>query len=184
MKTLSYCRSEAELQALLKRSDKVYLSQLVAFWHGVVRALSDGQFPVLLSIALYGEARGEREEGQRAVFEVIANRAVRDTDGLIDNVLLCPLQFSCFNPGDISLQSAMLVNEDTVKEYTSRAYDFVHEWNSGRDYRVVNGATMYCTLNAASEQFTRYLLGKPGAWNFSNMRRVAVVGKHVFFEEV
>jgi len=183
---LTYAETGAELSRVLSRHDKAYLSQVCVFWsHGV--ELSETHPlpspPLILALALYGEVRGESEQGRRAVFEVIANRAIYRADGNLDWVLLQPYQFSCFNKGDYSLQRAMIADGRTLREWLMKALEYVMEWNAGGWESVLSDATIYCTPKAAIKQFAAYLDGTERAWDFNRLTRVATIGRHVFFRE-
>ena len=75
------------------------------------RPIAQQDLEVLLALCLFGEARGESEAAQRAVAQIILNRArhphrvfgSRPEAGWEENlrrVILRPRQFSCFNPED------------------------------------------------------------------------------------
>lgn len=180
---LVYNETTAEITAALQRADKMYLGQVVAFWSHAYEPLDLPPAPVFLALVLYSEARGEDVEGQRAVFEVIANRATRRADGDLDSILLAPWQFSCFNKGDYSLQRAMIVDGGTLRAWLKRALEYVMEWNADEWSCKVFDATMYSTPKAATAQFQRWLGNDAKAWNFDRLTRVATIGRHVFFRE-
>lgn len=180
---LSYAECEAHLLRLLTVCDKKYLAGLITFWFRGYQLLEAPMPPVLLALVLYAETRGSSEVGRRAVFEAIANRVVQRSNGFLDTVLLEPQRFSCFNPGDMSLQRSMLVEGEAIKEWLVRALNYVTEWNAGEWTSKVFDATMYCTPQAAVVQFHRYIEGDAKAWNFDRLTRVAVIGGHVFFRE-
>lgn len=56
--------------------------------------------PVLVTLLIWGEARGEPIEGQIAVGCVVRNRVVRSGHDW-RAVCLAPFQFSCFNESDL-----------------------------------------------------------------------------------
>ena len=62
----------------------------------------------IIALTLWGEARGEGEEGMKMVASVIWNRA-ENRDMSLDDVCMQPRQFSSWNNGAISL------NEDQLK---------------------------------------------------------------------
>jgi spore germination cell wall hydrolase CwlJ-like protein len=64
----------------------------------------------LLALLVYGEARGEPIEGQVAVACVVRNR-VKQSNKPWQDVMLQPLQFSCFNSDDPNLQKILALAE-------------------------------------------------------------------------
>jgi len=62
----------------------------------------------IIALTLWGEARGEGEEGMKMVASVIWNRA-ENRDMSLDDVCMQPRQFSSWDDGVISL------NEDQLK---------------------------------------------------------------------
>lgn len=64
-----------------------------------LRQLSEEE---LLTACLWAEARGEPEEGQQAVCNVILNRVKKKMGPTISAVILQPSQFSWTNPQDVN----------------------------------------------------------------------------------
>jgi spore germination cell wall hydrolase CwlJ-like protein len=85
---------------------------------GIIHGSRDGL--ELLTILLWGEARGEPDQGKLAVAEVVRNRVHRPAWWGKDwhGVMLKPWQFSCFNSGDPALNSL-----DAVREGKERALE-------------------------------------------------------------
>lgn len=73
--------------------------------------------PMILSLTVWGEARGEGSEGQQAVFNVIMNRVKSGTTWWGSDprsVCLHPYQFSCWNNNDPNLPQMIKVGESGV----------------------------------------------------------------------
>lgn len=68
-----------------------------------IKSLNDVQ---ILTLTVWGEARGEDEKGKIAVISVIIQRALESRDSSFNNyskIVLKPWQFSCFLVGDPNL---------------------------------------------------------------------------------
>ena len=89
---------------------------------------------------LYGEARGESHDGQRAVAHVLWNR-VKDGrwGGTLTTVCLARLQFSCWNASDPNRdQIAALTDDDPVLQ---KLHSILEQARIERD--PTGGATHY-----------------------------------------
>lgn len=106
---------------------------------------------------VFGEARGEPYEGQKAVAHVILNRARKE--GSVAVVCLRPKQFSCWNVGDPTRERMVTVTTDDPKFRTAiRAFlDAVDELD------FTGGATHYATLVTyptwAKDKIPDFILG-------------------------
>lgn len=106
---------------------------------------------------VFGEARGEPYEGQKAVAHVILNRARKE--GSVAAVCLRPKQFSCWNVGDPTRERMVTVTTDDPKFRTAiRAFlDAVDELD------FTGGATHYATLVTyptwAKDKIPDFILG-------------------------
>src|SRR5687768_8768998 len=89
---------------------------------------------------VFGEARGEPYEGQKAVAHVILNRAAKE--GSVAAACLRPKQFSCWNVGDATRERMVSVTTADNKFRTAiRAFlEAVDEANFPPDI------FHYCTL--------------------------------------
>lgn len=118
----------------------------------------------------YGEARGEGEEGLRAVLHVIRNRKLQGDDTSYSEIAMAPRQFSVWNPDD--------PNRDLIEglgpedEGYANTIDLAREVLSGEDEDPTGGATHY---------FANTLPRAP-RWA-SNMKPTATIGRHRFFRE-
>lgn len=139
-------------------------------------SLSEQPDSVIMALTLYGEARGERQEGQVAVAHVILNRRNRAHafviargkrhplfgDGSVADVCLRPWQFSCWNKGDPNRER--LVQAWNTGGASVPVTKWVQLWTVAQDALDGNtedptkGATHYCThgLWGSTEN--------PGAW--------------------
>jgi N-acetylmuramoyl-L-alanine amidase len=115
---------------------------------------------------IFGEARGEPYEGQKAVGHVILNRAAKE--GSVAGVCLRPKQFSCWNLGDPTRERMVQVTIDDPKFRTAlKAFlDAVEELD------WTNGATHYFNPQLASPKWAE---GK---------QPIVVVGRHKFFNDI
>jgi len=71
----------------------------------------------LLTACLWAEARGEPEQGQQAVCNVILNRVKKRMARSISAVILQPNQFSWTNPGDVNFSKVFTAKTATPKEW-------------------------------------------------------------------
>ena len=130
----------------------------------------------ILARTIFGEARGESEEGRQAVASVILNRVRMANRGgrkhwwgnNIEEVCRKPWQFSCWNPGD--------PNRAKIEAVTSRNKVFANclvianEAVAGRLTDPTGGATHY---HEAS-------INPPWA---KILERTVVIGRHLFYKE-
>lgn len=129
----------------------------------------------LLALLVYGEARGEPIEGQVAVACVVRNR-VNQSNKSWQDVMLQPLQFSCFNPGDPNLQKILTLVENP--EFGGKILQQCR-WVAEGVYRGLildntGGATHYVT-------HPLYTSPKAPAW-VHKLQFCGVIGRHVFLK--
>lgn len=134
-----------------------------------------------MALTVWAEARGESEEGQRAVAWVIRNRfdnpgwwSRQRGDGIPDDTIaaVCrdPWQFSCWNPSDPNRwrldQSATQERDDyqRIKQLCIQVLAESYEDDPTRD------SDHYCTKAVAPH--TRWAQGR---------KPVAVIGNHQFY---
>lgn len=135
---------------------------------------------LMLAKTLYGEARGEPEQGQIAVAWVIRNRASRlnfagnlyGKEGAIARVCRAPYQFSCWNSGD---PNRPLLDALTPAQL-DRQMRIADAVLTGRATDITKGADHYHTVEAPSwaNQWPPYW-----ATVFSESARF---GGHVFYD--
>jgi N-acetylmuramoyl-L-alanine amidase len=123
----------------------------------------DLSLATLLALVLWGEARGEPDNGLRAVASVIWTRAGGDWRQL-ERVLTAPKQFSFLNAGtDQAL--ARVVEENAIG--WARCKALALEMIEGRFQPEIEANHYHATAVHP-------------AWADS-MRRVATIGRHVFY---
>jgi hypothetical protein len=133
----------------------------------------------LMALTIYGEARGESEEGKIAVGSVILERV--DLQGwmgkTLQEVCLKPFQFSCFLPSDPNFSALKLIAMDwDTKLMRSLAlqglYGIASDLIDGLIPRTPeitkNHATQYKTIECKA------------AWA-DKMILVTVIGNHQFY---
>lgn len=119
-----------------------------------------------LSEALYYEARGEGYDGLRAVAAVIHNRAVHSRwEDDYCSVLEEPHQFSYL--GNNAAGSMPMTDNDSVEKINNIVEDFMET--------VDNTPVMENVLYFHNSSMT------PSDWNFDLLRRVKIIGNHVFY---
>lgn len=125
----------------------------------------------LMARTMYGEARGEGISGMQAVANVIMNRVKAGAwyGKTVEDVVLKPYQFSCWNEDDPNRRVIMDVT--TSNTLFKNAYDLARQAYNGTLPDITNGATHY---HAAS--ITPY-------WSKS-LTKTASVGNHIFYKEI
>lgn len=120
----------------------------------------------LLTMCVYGEARGEVYEGKLAVAQVIMNRVAKGGwyGKSIKDVVLKPYQFSCFNTWDPNFPKLFQPNKNLWKQCFKAA------WNAYSEMMAdpTDGATHYCV----------YKINPP--W-IRAMEETNRIGNHKFF---
>jgi N-acetylmuramoyl-L-alanine amidase len=138
----------------------------------------------LMALTIYGEARGESEEGKIAVGSVILERVDhRNWDGkTIHEVCLCPFQFSCFLPNDQNFKSLKLIADDWDMKYM-RSMDLQDCYHTAFDMLA---GRIPRTKEIADSHATQYLTtalrksSKCPSW-VKDMKKVVTVGAHEFY---
>lgn len=128
---------------------------------------------MVMSLTVWGEARGESRLGQKAVAWVIRNRAdnPRWWGNDITDVCLKKYQFSCWNHNDPNYPR--LTNEATRVRPDFKAVYVVCKAvleSQSADDDPTNGANHYCTRSIASKT----------AWTHGQVP-VAEIGNHLFY---
>jgi len=123
----------------------------------------------VLARTLYGEARGEGEEGQRAVAHVVLNRVMLQSwyGKTISGVCLRDKQFSCWNDNDPNRLTI------TALDISSAGYQ--------QALRVACQAVFSDETdptNGADHYHADYV---SPAWNKS-MGQTATIGRHLFYK--
>jgi len=130
-------------------------------------ALVDQQY--YLALTMYGEARGEGAQGMQAVGNVILNRVKQGGwyGASVKDVVLKPLQFSCWNTGDPN--RAVMLNASAEKLATANA--IAGQLLAGKLEDITGGATNY------HADYVR------PSWA-SSMKQTVKIGRHIFYKEV
>jgi len=133
----------------------------------------------IMALTIYGEARGESDEGKIAVGSIILERVDhRKWDGdTIQEVCLMPFQFSCFLPDDQNFKALKMIAEDWKEKFIRSTdlqdcYHITCDMLAGRILRTSeiaeNHATQYKTIDCKA------------AWA-KKMKKVATIGNHEFY---
>ena len=131
----------------------------------------------VLARTLWGEARGEGDEGMKAVACVVMNRikiAQENKDkywwgGTIIDVCQKPYQFSCWNYNDPNREKLLSVNDTDL--YFATARRIAQRGLLGFLPDITEGATHYHTAGI-SPYWTR------------KMNVSAMIGNHIFYREI
>ena len=120
------------------------------------------------ALCAYREARGEGEDGIRAVLHVIKNRADKWGKSWAQ-IIYQPLQFSSMTfPHDPQLSLVPRI-PDPIFE---RCYELADSIFQGKDFDLTSGATHYYATTI-----------KAPDWS-TKMKEVARVGRQIFYAEV
>ena len=150
----------------------------------VVAVLSD---PQILTLTLWGEARGEDVRGQVAVGSVIRNRFHDGRwGGSYADVCLAPWQFSCWRPeGGKAIDEAVLAHarhmasqnvvpeDQALRQCAWVAHGIIGAWLAD----LTKGATHYYSPKAMVPK------GSVPAWA-RDEAPIAIVGDHLFFKGI
>jgi len=130
----------------------------------------------LMTALIYGEARGENIVGKIGVGWVVKNRAIdtRWPRG-IEDVILQPGQFSCFNSGDKNFElvcdtackASKYLDKLDFRESRWVAFGVLNGWI--RD--VTGGANHYHELNMEKYPY----------WS-DNKKVTKIIGDHIFYK--
>jgi len=147
----------------------------------------------IMALTDYGEARGEKREGQIAVGSVILERVEhRGWDGkTIQDVCLMPGQFSCFLPDDPNFESLKMIAGDwDAKYYKSIVLQTIYAIASG----LIDG-TIPRDQDIARVHCCQYVTGRhrrymdehpeiPGDRWWQRMKILKALGAHEFYCEM
>jgi len=129
----------------------------------------------LLAATIWGEARGEGEDGMRAVAHVMQNRVGQRFGENLETVILTPYQFSVWNRGDpnrrlVSNPERYATGGEAAASWEA-AQRIAREVLSGQSVDPTNGALFYHT-RAVRPSWSRQGVGRQ------------VIGQHVFYADV
>lgn len=124
----------------------------------------------ILARTIYGEARGESDEGKRAVGLCILNRYKSKkwfSANTIAEVCQKPMQFSCWNKNDPNCAKITNATEAVLKPFWKLAEQLVNDAFAD----ITNGATHYHTKNC-----------RP-SWARGKLP-CAIIGNHIFYKNI
>ena len=124
----------------------------------------------ILSKTIFGEARGESKEGQRAIGLVVLNRYRSNkwfSGTTIADTCLKYKQFSCWNRDDPNYKKLLEVSGDKITSFITLATDLVN----GKCADITNGATHYHT----KQIMPKWAKGKLPC---------AEIGNHIFYKNI
>lgn len=125
---------------------------------------------IYMAKTIWGEARGEGLRGMQAVANVIMNRVDRGGwyGASIKDVVLKPLQFSCWNADD---PNRAKIDALTLQELeASGAMNVARQVMSGQLPDITGGATNYHN-NKVNPSWA------------AKMKRTTVIGNHIFYKD-
>ncbi len=130
--------------------------------------MTQGQ-DIYMAKTIWGEARGEGAQGMQAVANVIMNRVDRGGwyGASVKDVVLKPLQFSCWNANDPNRAKIDRLTEADLA--TSGALTIARQVMNGQLPDITGGATEYHSIRI-----------KPN-WNWDKLEKTVQIGNHVFY---
>lgn len=128
----------------------------------------------LLTLCMWGEARGEGLDGMLAVGSVVLNRVREKKFGEgIRGVVLRPKQFSCFNEGEPNREKLEIIASDF--ELNMDTIDSLKAC-----FWVASGL-MFGYLKSNVKNANHYnTIGVDPKWD-DNMQLISVIGRHEYF---
>ena len=183
MRKAEWCESTESLINTLKDCRMEHLVDACQSWADLMTKDGKLDYPVLLGLCVYGEARGESALGQIAVSEVVFNRFDKSNKTIIEQILLQPLQFSCFNRGNKSLNDAMNCSYHEVYRYCSQAGIVLACCNRVRSRVLKSDTTLYMSEAAWKRIALRWAQGKEDAWDITRLKPRGQIDRHIFFAE-
>jgi spore germination cell wall hydrolase CwlJ-like protein len=127
-----------------------------------------------MALTMWGEARGDGEDGMRAVGHVIENRrrAGAPQGRFVTETVSEAYQFSCWNPGDPNRRAMLDVDRLPADSYDARMWRLARQVAgdilAGRSQDPTGGALFYHTLAVAP------------AWS-DGVPVASRIGRHLFF---
>ena len=183
MRKAEWCETTESLINVLKLCRSNHLIDVVQSWSDLMAKDGKLDYPVLLGLCVYGEARGESVLGQIAVSEVVFNRYQSTDYGAIEEILLQPLQFSCFNRGNKSLNDAMNCSYHDVYRYCSQAGIVLASCHRVRSRVLKPDTTLYMSEAAWKRIALRWAQQKEDALDIARLKPRGQIDRHLFFAE-
>lgn len=118
------------------------------------KSFEDQEDVILLGMLVWGEARGEPQEGKDAVAHTVLNRLSLSPHygKTLKEVILKPWAFSSFNPNDPNRQKLLEpLKHGSMAEWAS-ALMVAHNALSGVSQDTSNGATHYVVVDLWNRQ--------------------------------
>ena len=143
-------------------------------YNNLIMLVKQLPLPMRIALTVYGEARGESEQGKIAVAWVCLNRERNDNpfDDILD-----PLQFSCWNYGDKNFDKILALMPFNL--IFAECLDIAYGVYFGKLPDPTGGATNYY-----APELMRMIDPKSGgkpAWA-KDMTTTTVIGGHVFLK--
>lgn len=139
----------------------------------VIDDLNDEQ---VLTLTIYGEARGEGLDGMLGVASVVLNRTRRGNT-TVKSECLKKKQFSCFNEGD--------PNRALLERFAEAFNDYVHQVALLRACMwIARGAMsgiLESNVGGATHYHTKSIL--PYWAKDARMKKIRELGNHVYYHE-
>jgi len=129
---------------------------------------------ILYSACIWGEGRGEPEEGKIAIAHVIRNRWIKDGwfGKSLKGVILKPLQFSCFNHWDCNRRKLLNPLIHDSFEVWKECYEIAEKVYSGDIPDPTDGATHYHRKDM--KVYPKWA---------KDMVKTCEIGSHIFYKE-
>lgn len=121
----------------------------------------------IMARTIYGEARGEGQQGMQAVANVIMNRVKAGSwyGASVKDVCLKPYQFSCWNDNDVN----KLIITQATDAQLKPARKIAEQAIAGTLQDITGGATHYYADSIAAPYWA------------ASMTQTAKIGHHIFF---
>ena len=120
--------------------------------------MTTNEIILIIALTLWGECRGEPLEGQTAVASVIYRRGNGNPERMAD-ACLRPRQFSCWNPGGVTLADRTRIQEPQLA--------LARQMAEGLFTPVINA--------------DHYHAASINPYWTADMEKVAEIGNHIFY---
>lgn len=158
------------------RTDTFDLSRVAT-----IRALAVVDSPgnddlLVLARTIYGEARGERQQGREAVAEVVMNRRASNRyPNTVSGVCLDPSQFSCWNPTDPNRAKIIALEPNTGNSAFDQCFEVAQAALAGQIDHLSDKVLHYHADSISAPDWVRK---SPKAF----MERK--IGRHLFYRGI
>mgnify|MGYP003635998803 CR=1 FL=1 len=135
----------------------------------------------ILAATLWGEARGESEEGMKAVYTILKNRGIKNGDSSLSlrarmaGEALRPKQFSYWN--DKGFGGNPRCKQGKLGVDVSKLDKFMSIIDNDSTIEIIRGATHYANVADVTDD---------NDWwnNKTKMKFIVTIGKHNFYKEM